>query len=213
MYHLRYVTPNEPIGFLYELRPTKLLLPCRKNVQQHTQLQTCNSYNIAENALSVRISSKMTSDTTTKSVSPGKETDTRNSNNIYVVLYDYAAQHEDELDLVKCEKVKVLSKDFKISGDEGWWTGLNLRDNKRGIFPFNYVGTASQLTKEVVAQSISSSIRTINKTSRSDSRELPPHISFNSLEFKDCIGAGGFGKVYRGFWLKMHDERQTGLGN
>ena len=176
-------------------------------------MQTCNSYNIAENALSVRISSKMTSDTTTKSVSPGKETDTRNSNNIYVVLYDYAAQHEDELDLVKCEKVKVLSKDFKISGDEGWWTGLNLRDNKRGIFPFNYVGTASQLTKEVVAQSISSSIRTINKTSRSDSRELPPHISFNSLEFKDCIGAGGFGKVYRGFWLKMHDERQTGIGN
>jgi hypothetical protein len=26
------------------------------------------------------------------------------------------------------------------------------------------------------------------------------------LEFKDCIGAGGFGKVYRGFWL--HEEKK-----
>lgn len=124
------------------------------------------------------------------------------------MLYDYVAQHEDELNLVKYSKVKVLSKDFKISGDEGWWTGVSLNDNKRGIFPFNYVGTASQLTKEVVAQSISSSIRKINRPKRSDSRELPPHIPFDTLEFKDCIGAGGFGKVFRGFWTKIHNDKK-----
>jgi serine/threonine protein kinase len=31
---------------------------------------------------------------------------------------------------------------------------------------------------------------------------MPPHIPFNELEFKDCIGVGGFGKVYRGYWRR-----------
>lgn len=157
--------------------------------------------------------SSLQSDTTSNAgsgtgISSTTNNTTNNNNNIYVVLYDYVAQHEDELNLVKYSKVKVLSKDFKISGDEGWWTGVSLNDNKRGIFPFNYVGTASQLTKEVVAQSISSSIRKINRPKRSDSRELPPHIPFDTLEFKDCIGAGGFGKVFRGFWTKIHNDKK-----
>lgn len=38
-------------------------------------------------------------------------------------LFDYNAQGEDELTLRKGEIVVILSKDAKISGDEGWWTG------------------------------------------------------------------------------------------
>ena len=33
------------------------------------------------------------------------------------------AQGEDELGLTKGDVIEVLSKDYKISGDEGWWTG------------------------------------------------------------------------------------------
>ena len=33
------------------------------------------------------------------------------------------AQGEDELGLSKGDVIEVLSKDYKISGDEGWWTG------------------------------------------------------------------------------------------
>ena len=42
---------------------------------------------------------------------------------IFTALYDYEAQGDDELDLRKGDVVEVLSKDVKISGDEGWWTG------------------------------------------------------------------------------------------
>lgn len=130
------------------------------------------------------------------------------ADNIYVVLYDYVAQHEDELNLVKQQRIKVLSKNYKISGDDGWWTGVNLSDNKRGIFPFNYVGSLSEATSQIVSHSISSSIRKINlKQQAKDKQELPPHIPYAQLEFKDCIGAGGFGKVYRGFWSKSEKKR------
>lgn len=43
----------------------------------------------------------------------------KGDNDVYKVLYDYAAKHEDELTLVKGTNIKVLSKDIKISGDEG----------------------------------------------------------------------------------------------
>ena len=43
-----------------------------------------------------------------------------------------------------------------------------------------------------------------------DNRELPPAILYPMLEFKDCIGAGGFGKVYRGFWLHEEKKKQKG---
>ena len=140
---------------------------------------------------------------------PPEEATSFEADNILVVLYDYVAQNEDELTLVKNSKVKVLSRDFKISGDEGWWTGINLSDHKRGIFPYNYVGTVHESTNEVVCRSISSSIRKIeSKTVAVDDRELPPHIPLKQLEFKDFIGAGGFGKVYRGFWMKIHNEKK-----
>ena len=33
--------------------------------------------------------------------------------------------------------IEVLSKDYKISGDEGWWTGKC--NGKVGVFPCNFV--------------------------------------------------------------------------
>jgi serine/threonine protein kinase len=32
--------------------------------------------------------------------------------------------------------------------------------------------------------------------------EMPRQIAYDQLEFQDCIGAGGFGKVYKGYWLR-----------
>lgn len=55
----------------------------------------------------------------------------------WTVFYDYDAQGEDELTLRKGDVVEVLSKDAKISGDEGWWTGKI--GDKVGIFPANFL--------------------------------------------------------------------------
>ncbi|KAF8773059.1 Mitogen-activated protein kinase kinase kinase like protein [Argiope bruennichi] len=90
----------------------------------------------------------------------------------WTAVYDYEASGDDELSLRRGEKVEVLSKDSKISGDEGWWTGKI--GDKVGIFPSNFV-----------------SQRDVNQ---------PFEIPFSELELEEVIGVGGFGKVYRGFW-------------
>ncbi|GFQ64571.1 mitogen-activated protein kinase kinase kinase 9 [Trichonephila clavata] len=90
----------------------------------------------------------------------------------WTAVYDYEASGDDELSLRRGEKVEVLSKDSKISGDEGWWTGKI--GDKVGIFPSNFV-----------------SQRDVNR---------PFEIPFSELELDEVIGVGGFGKVYRGFW-------------
>ena len=102
---------------------------------------------------------------------------------LYRVLYDYVANHDDELTLVKGQNICVLSKDYKVSGDDGWWTGVNVSDGRRGIFPNNYVEPLIERRPDE-----------------------PPHIPYTSLEFKDCIGAGGFGKVYRGYWRRSDNK-------
>lgn len=90
---------------------------------------------------------------------------------LWTVFYDYEAQGEDELSLRKGEIVEVLSKDTKISGDEGWWTGKI--GDKVGIFPANFLSQDSIYITE---------------------------IDFSELTVEDLIGVGGFGKVYRGYW-------------
>ncbi len=47
------------------------------------------------------------------------------------------ATADEELTLRRGDLLEVLSKDSKVSGDEGWWTG-KIQD-KVGIFPSNYV--------------------------------------------------------------------------
>ncbi|ESN99149.1 hypothetical protein HELRODRAFT_153784, partial [Helobdella robusta] len=52
-------------------------------------------------------------------------------------IFDYEAIREDELSFRKGDQIQVLSRDARISGDDGWWTGEF--NNKIGIFPSAYV--------------------------------------------------------------------------
>ena len=110
-----------------------------------------------------------------------------NNDEILHVIYDYTSKEEDELTLkfVKKKKmfwfffvriliyflrrgsiVEVLSKDEKISGSEGWWTGRLLDSDSVGIFPANFVA------------SFETNLRIIDE---------------NDLLIGDLIGVGGFG--------------------
>lgn len=104
------------------------------------------------------------------------------SNPMWTAIFDYDATTDDELTLRRGTQVKVLSKDAKISGDEGWWTGEV--DNKVGIFPSNFV------TKPEV----------VDQVSPEGHENRPFEIDFSELELEEVIGVGGFGKVYRGIW-------------
>ena len=164
-------------------------------------------------------------------------------NDLYIVLYDYKALHDDELNLVKGTKIKIISKDYKVSGDDGWWTGICVNDGKKGIFPYNYVelynnestcsidgqslsrvnwrnsvnmDDTNTLTnnedsgsiiihQDVSPNEIDENIKN-DKESSDDQTSLPTQIPYNQLEFRDCIGAGGFGKVFKGYWLRNNDN-------
>lgn len=102
-----------------------------------------------------------------------------NSATLFTALFDYVAQGEDELSLQRGETVEVLSKDSKISGDEGWWTG-KIR-GKVGIFPANFVAEAE----------------CIDRVSSVIDKVQPVEIDFHELQLEEVIGVGGFGKVYR----------------
>ena len=95
---------------------------------------------------------------------------------------------QDELGLVKGDEIEVLSKDYKISGDEGWWTGKC--NGKVGVFPCNFVAPSNLDFSEFSSEELK--------------RFYPPHISWNELKVEEVIGAGGFGKVFRG-WYRGHE--------
>lgn len=94
-------------------------------------------------------------------------------NHLWTATFDYDAQGEDELTLRRGRIVEVLSYDSKISGDEGWWTGKI--GAKVGIFPSNFVKGEIK----------------------------PVEINYNELHLCEVIGVGGFGKVYRAYWLQQ----------
>ncbi|KAK6621321.1 hypothetical protein RUM43_011627 [Polyplax serrata] len=104
----------------------------------------------------------------------------KKSEMLLTALFDYKAEGEDELSLRRGEIVEVLTKDVKVSGDEGWWTGKI--GDKVGIFPANFVAE-----ENVELSSVINDIQ-------------PTEISFSELELEEVIGIGGFGKVYRGIW-------------
>ncbi|XP_041069756.1 mitogen-activated protein kinase kinase kinase 9 [Carcharodon carcharias] len=106
------------------------------------------------------------------------------ANLFWTAVFDYEASAEDELSLRKGDVVEVLSKDFKVSGDEGWWTGKI--NDQVGIFPSNYVTSAPCYSK-------------LQGRSTED-YPLPLEMDFNELQLEEIIGVGGFGKVYRGIW-------------
>jgi len=103
---------------------------------------------------------------------------------MWTAIYDYDAQGEDELRLVKGDVIEVLSYDYKISGDEGWWTGKC--NDKVGVFPCNFVAPCD--------------LDFSNFSSEELKRFYPPHISWSELNVEEVIGAGGFGKVFRGYY-------------
>jgi len=103
----------------------------------------------------------------------------------WTAMYDYVAQGEDELTLKCGEIVQLLSQDSKISGDEGWWTGKI--GTRVGIFPSNFV---TQADVQAISHQLSSVLDAVE----------PLVIDFGELTLGEVIGAGGFGKVYRGYW-------------
>uniref|UniRef100_A0A8C4QDI5 mitogen-activated protein kinase kinase kinase n=1 Tax=Eptatretus burgeri TaxID=7764 RepID=A0A8C4QDI5_EPTBU len=106
---------------------------------------------------------------------------------VWTAAFDYDASAEDELTLRRGDQVEVLSKDAKVSGDEGWWTGKIL--DRVGIFPSNYVTRKPSFNKL--------------QKSKHGAYAPPVEVPFHELLLEEIIGVGGFGKVYRGVW---HDE-------
>lgn len=78
-----------------------------------------------------------------------------------------------------------------MSGDEGWWTG-KIQD-KVGIFPSNYVtkGDTANYQQLTAGGLVAGGVG-----------ECPLEIDFSELHLEEVIGAGGFGKVYKGVWQR-----------
>ena len=85
---------------------------------------------------------------------------------LFVVLYDYNAQRNDELDLVKGEELLVLVRE-----NENWWMGEQTRTKKQGYFPANYVQDAAQA-------------QALNQIKKSVPSHFVPPPKFN---FKDAM--------------------------
>ena len=58
---------------------------------------------------------------------------------LWKVIFDYAPQNDDELELKVGEFVRIESK---MDGD-GWWEGEMEGTGKKGVFPDNFVAAAS----------------------------------------------------------------------
>ncbi|ESO01231.1 hypothetical protein HELRODRAFT_81938 [Helobdella robusta] len=97
-----------------------------------------------------------------------------------VTIFDYEPTREDELKLTKGQKVKLISKDVHISGDEGWWIGEI--DGHVGIFPASFVVSQDKFSTD------------------GDFVLKPKLINFDEITLKEVIGVGGFGKVLRGIY-------------
>ena len=113
-------------------------------------------------------------------------------NPYWTAVFDYEAAADEELTLRRGELLEVLSRDATVSGDEGWWTG-KLRD-KVGIFPCNYVtrrGTPAPAGEMAAVVGVAV-----------DPSDRPSEIDFAELVLDEVIGAGGFGKVYKGVWRR-----------
>lgn len=123
---------------------------------------------------------------------PGRRCGVANPNPYWTAVFDYEATADEELTLRRGDLLEVLSKDSKVSGDEGWWTG-KIQD-KVGIFPSNYVtkGDAANYKQLAAGGLVAGGLGGLG--------ECPLEIDFLELHLEEVIGAGGFGKVYKGMW-------------
>ena len=110
------------------------------------------------------------------------------------VIYHYLAKEDDELNLKVGDIIEVVSKDKAVSGDDGWWYGKKPGDKECKVFPANYVILETQ-NKNIIQKH--SSFRT-----PIDNRRIP-EIDFETLDLKQLIGVGGFGRVWRAIWEKQ----------
>ena len=76
-----------------------------------------------------------TTDLMTKTTTPSKDDMTGKS---AVVLFDFAAEAVEDLDMKEGEGIEVLA-----SVDAEWGFGINTSNGKKGIFPWNFVEVIS----------------------------------------------------------------------
>ncbi|XP_029026712.1 mitogen-activated protein kinase kinase kinase 10 [Betta splendens] len=140
-------------------------------------------------ALQVENGSSWNSSTSSPDSHHGRCCGASNTNPYWTAVFDYEATADEELTLRRGDLLEVLSKDSKVSGDEGWWTG-KIQD-KVGIFPSNYVtrGDAAAYKQLAAGGLVAGGIG-----------ECPLEVDFSELHLEEVIGAGGFGKVYKGMW-------------
>ena len=121
--------------------------------------------------------------------------------NAWIAVYDYDATADDELSLNFGHPVEVLSTDFAVSGDTGWWVGR--RGSKIGVFPRNYIAELTEELAKFLQSKASHSGLNPEVGSGFSSNTLfcdLRQINIDQLSFGEFIGAGGFGKVYRGYF-------------
>lgn len=97
--------------------------------------------------------------TNTSSIMNNSSSLSNKNDEILHVIYDYTSTQADELTLKYNQRIQkptffcfiyfrrgsvleVLSKDEKISGSKGWWTGRLIDSESVGIFPANFVASS-----------------------------------------------------------------------
>ncbi|CAH8641200.1 unnamed protein product [Heterobilharzia americana] len=73
---------------------------------------------------------------------PDKHCET--SSEYVTAIYPYMPQHCDEIKLRTGQKIKLLSKDCRHSGAEGWWVGQEPNTGYVGVFPSGYVSNTEK---------------------------------------------------------------------
>ena len=103
---------------------------------------------------------------------------------MYTIISSYQPEYSDELRLEAGEQVQVFSKEFRHSGNLGWWTGKT-NNGHVGIFP-----------AALVRREEDESCRYVDSTQEKE----PLVVPFTELTLHEVVGVGGFGMVYRAQW-------------
>ena len=134
-----------------------------------------------------------------------------------MVVHAYKAANEEELTLLRGERVYIHSKSEEVTGDVGWWLGSI--DQRSGVFPVNYVLEGELLEADIavapapplsprtshhapllapVAPPTSTGTATSAQTSLSSSptESTLKEVPFTELTIVRTIGRGGFGQVF-----------------
>lgn len=103
---------------------------------------------------------------------------------MYTIISSYQPEYSDELRLEAGEQVQVFSKEFRHSGNLGWWTGKT-NNGQVGIFP-----------AALVRRENDEPCRYVDSTQETE----PLVVPFSELTLHEVVGVGGFGMVYRAEW-------------